>query len=118
MDWIQSSSYTLPNNVTPESVRAGIIELVRPCSPLVTASFVTLQAFKPMYEADQKRIDIVYEGLYRDVKDLPEVAVVLACDDLRNCESRWFPIDQIKKCSEEYRDLIVDATDFFKGDEK
>ena len=118
MELVFHSKYELPEDMTPESVRAGLIELLRPCSPMVTKSFVTLQAFKPMYQADEDRIKIVYDGLYRDVREMPEVAVVLACDDLRNTKGKYFPLDEILPAVTEYRDLIHDCLDYFQQGEK
>ena len=104
--------------MTERSVRAGLTELLRPCHPTVRKEFVVLHAFKPFFELDprkpdQERMDIVFDRLFHDIKDLPEVAVVLALDDLRNGKSKWFPIDEILPAVEEYRDLIYDALDFF-----
>lgn len=104
--------------MTHESVIKGLTELLRPCSPMVTKSFVELQAFRPFYKMDEDRVKIVYQGLYRDLQELPEAAVVMACDELRNCEKKSFPLDEIKPLAEEYRDMIYDALDFFQQGEK
>lgn len=117
MEMILSSTYHLPDSITHEAATRGLTELLRPCSPMVTKSFVNLQAFKPFFENDESRTKIVYEGLYQDVKELPEVAVVLACDDLRKDSTiKYFPIDKIQFCAEEYRDIIYDALDYFGED--
>ena len=112
------STYHLPDNMSHESVIKGLTELLRPCSPMVTKAFVELQAFRPFYKTDEDRVKIVYQGLYRDLKDLPEAAVFIACDELRNCEKKYFPLDKIKPIAEEYRDIIYNALDYFQQGEK
>jgi len=121
METTYHSSYTLPEGMTRDSVVRGLIELIKPCSTTVTKYFVTLQAFKPFFEADPKnpdtdRNDMVYEMLYRDIKDMPEVAVVLTLDDLRKGPGKWFPLDEILPAVSEYRDIIYNALDFFQGE--
>lgn len=116
MEMKMYSTYRLPDNVTHESVIKGLTELLRPCSPMVTKAFVELQAFKPFYKTDEDRIKIVYQGLYRDLKELPEAAVIMACDDLRNTNGKWFPIEDIVPTVSGYRDLIHSALDYFQGE--
>jgi hypothetical protein len=103
--------------MTHESVTKGLTELLRPCSPTVTKHFVTLQAFKPFYDADASRIQIVFDGLYSDVKDFPEVAVVLALDDLRKEDDKYFPLYKIMPAVKEYAEFINDAKDYFNQGE-
>ena len=110
------SSYALPEGMTSESVVRGLVELCRPCSETVVKYFVNLQAFKPLYGDDQERTQIIYDLLYEDIKDMPEVAVIVALDDLRNHDSKWFPIGEVVPAVSEYRDMIYDVLDWFKGD--
>ena len=119
METSYHSSYNLPEGMTHDSVVRGLIELIRPCSPTVTAHFVTLESFKPFFEANPRepdlvRKDMIYETLYRDVKQMPEVAVVLALDDLRKGTDTYFPLAKILPEVREYRDIIYDALDFFR----
>ena len=109
------SSYHLEGQTRDQAVR-GLVELCRPCSPTVVKHFVTLQAFKPFFDNDPDRISIVYDLLYEDIKDMPEVAVVLALDDLRQHESKYFPLGDVVKEVTYYRDMIYDALDYFKGE--
>lgn len=114
MEWVESSTYQLPEGMTDESVRKALIELLRPCGPMITKEFVKLQAFKPFYDTDPDRTAIIYDMLYEDLREFPEVAVVLALDDLRKGEDRYFPTEKILPAVSEYRNFIHDCLDYFK----
>jgi hypothetical protein len=110
------SGYELPEGMTREQVAARLVRLVKPCNPMVVKEFITLQAFKPFYGVDEERVEIVFDRLYQDIKDMPEVAVVLALDELRNTkETNWFPLALIVPTVKDYSDFIYDAMDFFKN---
>ncbi|WP_149242975.1 hypothetical protein [Dyadobacter sp. 32] len=113
---IYRSEYSLPEGMTEDAVIKGLTEMVRPCSPTVLKYFVTLQAFKPFFDADAERVNIIYDMIFQDLKDEPEVAVVLALEDLRTAKGKYFPLDEVLPAVLEYRDLIYDALDFFKGE--
>jgi len=85
---------------------------------MVTKAFDELQLFKPFYGSDPDRVERTYDMLLSDVKDMPEAAVLLACDDLRYSESKWFPTTEIVKYATEYRDMIYSALDYFQQGEK
>src|SRR5690606_3227749 len=59
--WMHRSSYTIPEGMTHAQVCAGLIEMIRPCSPTITAHFAKLLAFKPMFDVDETRIKIIFE---------------------------------------------------------
>ncbi len=97
-----------------ELVQNGLVEMLRPCSPSVTAYFARLQACKPFYEADPTKIKIVYECLFDALRDYPEVCVILALSDLCTSKGRYFPeIAEIVAETEIYGELLHDVTDFF-----
>jgi hypothetical protein len=109
------SKYEIPQGYTHEKIVNGLIDICRPCSPMVTAHFAMLMAHKPFFDQDEERVKIVFESLYEDLKDYPEVSVVLALDDLRLTEGRYFPttneiIEQTKLNAE----IMLSALDFFQ----
>lgn len=91
--------------------------MVKPCSSTVTAHFVRLNVCKPFFDTDQDKLEIFFECLYDDLKTLPEVAVVLALDDLRKAEGTYFPTShEIIKETKKYSYMIFYALDFFQED--
>ena len=108
------TGYDIPEGMTHNSVVSGLIELCRPCAPDVVAHFVRLQASKPFFDADEQRMAIVFECLYDDLKDFPEVAVVIGLDDVRTMPGKYFPeTHEIISAVSEYRDTIYLALDYF-----
>lgn len=113
--WTYFSKYNL-DGLEADQIEKNVIELLKPCSPTITAHFARLQAFKPFYEADQAKVDIIYSALVDDLIDFPEVAVVLALDDIRTSPGRFFPTaEDILSEVKINTDLIYDVLDFFKN---
>jgi len=97
--------YDLPAEMSSGSVINGLIDICRPCAPDVVAHFVRLQANKPFFDADEQRMGIVFECLYDDLKDYPEVAVIIGLYDQRTALGKYWPetseiIAAVKECSE------------------
>ena len=108
------SEYTIPDGLTDAQVRSGIIELMRPCSPTVTAYFVRLHACKPFFDGSQEKIGIVFDCLYDDIKDFSEIAVIMGLEDSRKSSGKWFPSNgEIIQEIRGYDELIRDVSDYF-----
>lgn len=60
-------------------------------------------------------MQIIFDCLYKDLKDLPEVAVILGIDGVRQAKGKYFPsVEEIVTEVSFYRDVIFDALDFFQ----
>lgn len=119
MEWVYRSEYALPEGMSHQQVVNGLIECIRPCNPMVVQHFVRLQACKPFFETNAERMQIIFDCLYEDLKDFPEVAVILGIDEVRQAKGKYFPsIQEIETEVSFYRDMIFDALDFFTGDDQ
>lgn len=115
MELVYHSEYALPDGMSHQQVFYGLVECIRPCNPMVVQHFVRLQACKPFFETDVERMQIIFDCLYEDLKDFPEVAVILGIDEVRQAKGRYFPsIEEIVTEVSFYRDLIYDVLDFFR----
>lgn len=78
--------------------------------PYVVAHFVRLQASKSFFDSDEQRMGIVFDNLYDDLNDYPEVAVVIGLDNLRTALGiYWTETHEIISAVSEYRDRIFQA---------
>lgn len=109
------TTYNIPENMTPESVTKGLIELCRPCSPDIVKYFVRLQACKPFFDTEAERIQIIFDCLYDDLREFPEVSVIMGLEDVRKAKGKYWPsMEEITSAVQKHRNDIFEMLDFFK----
>jgi hypothetical protein len=106
--------YDIPEGMTHKGIMRGLIDAVKPCADDIGAHITCLLAFKTIYDADALQIEVIKNGLIRYIKDYPEIAVVLALNDMRLREGKWFPeVHEIIKEVKEYAETIYNALGYF-----